>query len=47
MTMVNNTLMLRCEWATPASLEASAGSRASVSFEAREVRGHLRMREDI
>ena len=46
MTMFNSSnLMLRCERATPASLEASAGSCASVSFEAREVRGLLRMRE--
>ena len=46
--MINSsTLMLRCEWATPASLEASVGSCASVSFEAREVRGHLRMRDEV
>ncbi len=46
MTMINSsTLMLRCKPATPASLEASAGSYTLVSFEAREVRGRLRMRQ--
>ncbi len=40
----DSTLMLRCERATSVSLEASAGSCTSVSFEAREVRGLLRMR---
>lgn len=45
--MVNSsTLMLRCEWATPASLEAFLAGVRRLSFEAREVRGHLRMRDE-